>query len=155
MAEVLSLAGDALCLAATALRLTLLPASTPGHNVHLREVSLKEVANHDSLDDSWIVIHDLVYDISKFMHKTRRGKVPNGEKKVCKTILEVWTSCWNTPDVTPPSPSAAFMTTLHSNISSSTSWVVFLLTSVCTVRAKIKNDFQIDACTPLLFAINV
>ena len=32
-------------------------------------ISLKEVADHDSYDDCWIVLYDRVYDVTKFLHE--------------------------------------------------------------------------------------
>jgi len=61
---VFSLAGDAFCLAATALGLTVLPKEK---KPELPEVSLKEVAFHDSGQDCWIVVYDLVYDVTSFL----------------------------------------------------------------------------------------
>ncbi|XP_055684126.1 uncharacterized protein LOC129790586 [Lutzomyia longipalpis] len=35
--------------------------------VELPEISLEEVANHDSATDCWIVIYDRIYDVTKFL----------------------------------------------------------------------------------------
>lgn len=32
-------------------------------------ISLKEVADHDSYDDCWIVLYDRVYDVTNFLHE--------------------------------------------------------------------------------------
>lgn len=32
-------------------------------------ILLKEVADHDSYDDCWIVLYDRVYDVTNFLHK--------------------------------------------------------------------------------------
>jgi cytochrome b involved in lipid metabolism len=65
----LSLAGDAFCLAATALRLAVLPSKE--QKPELPEVNLKQVAFHDSANDCWIIIYDLVYDVTSFLDKVR------------------------------------------------------------------------------------
>lgn len=96
--QVLSLAGDALCIAATALRLATLPktssikedtnekyynttprlspkaATTESCALHsfLPEISLAEVACHDHSSDCWIVVYDLVYDVTKFLQEVRQ-----------------------------------------------------------------------------------
>lgn len=36
------------------------------------QYSLKEVANHDSWDDCWIIIYDRVYDVTKFLGLVRK-----------------------------------------------------------------------------------
>uniref|UniRef100_A0A1L8DYZ1 Putative fatty acid desaturase 2 n=1 Tax=Nyssomyia neivai TaxID=330878 RepID=A0A1L8DYZ1_9DIPT len=35
--------------------------------IELPEISLEEVANHDSSTDCWIVIYDRIYDVTKFL----------------------------------------------------------------------------------------
>jgi hypothetical protein len=71
--QALTLAGDALRLAATALRLSLLPSGSS--NAHadkkLREISLDEVSKHDHADDCWIVVNDMVYDVTNFLNSVR------------------------------------------------------------------------------------
>jgi Cytochrome b5-like Heme/Steroid binding domain len=64
----LSLAGDAFCLAATALRLAVLPKE---QKPELPEVNLKQVAFHDCANDCWIIVYDLVYDVTSFLDKVR------------------------------------------------------------------------------------
>ncbi|XP_049815923.1 uncharacterized protein LOC126263004 [Schistocerca nitens] len=64
-ANLLSLAGDALCLAVTALRL---------RDQQPPQVSLSEVACHDCPDDCWIIINDRVYDITDFLSKHPGGE---------------------------------------------------------------------------------
>lgn len=32
-------------------------------------ISLKEVAEHDSYDDCWIILYDRVYDVTQFLHE--------------------------------------------------------------------------------------
>lgn len=66
-ANLLSLAGDALCLAVTALRLRDQPPQPP-------QVSLAEVACHDCRDDCWIIVYDRVYDITDFLSKHPGGE---------------------------------------------------------------------------------
>ena len=39
------------------------------YNNSLKQISLKEVANHDSWDDCWVIIYDRVYDITQFLHQ--------------------------------------------------------------------------------------
>lgn len=34
-----------------------------------RIIDLAEVANHDTLDDCWIVLYDRVYDVTEFLYK--------------------------------------------------------------------------------------
>ncbi|KDR24001.1 cytochrome b5 type B-like [Zootermopsis nevadensis] len=69
-AELLSLAGDALCLTVTALRL-----SDPTPRVPLQKeagsnpptISLDQVSWHDHCSDCWVVIYDRVYEITDFL----------------------------------------------------------------------------------------
>lgn len=42
------------------------------------EISLLEVAQHDSFNDCWIVIYDRVYDVTKFLHSVSNGVGPAG-----------------------------------------------------------------------------
>lgn len=39
------------------------------YNSSLKQISLNEVANHDSWDDCWVIIYDRVYDITQFLHQ--------------------------------------------------------------------------------------
>ncbi|XP_055710701.1 uncharacterized protein LOC129806260 [Phlebotomus papatasi] len=41
--------------------------SEPEEEIELPEISLEEVANHDSASDCWIVIYDRIYDVTKFL----------------------------------------------------------------------------------------
>lgn len=34
---------------------------------HRRTIALGEVADHDSMDDCWIVLYDRVYDVTRFL----------------------------------------------------------------------------------------
>jgi hypothetical protein len=69
-AGLLSLAGDALCLAVTALRL-----SEPTPRVPVQQeknsnppiISMDQVSWHDHCSDCWIVIYDRVYDVTDFL----------------------------------------------------------------------------------------
>lgn len=60
-------------LAMTALRLTTPPSSDRNNNsthpsLRLRpQITLDEVAYHDTFDDCWIVLYDRVYNITKFL----------------------------------------------------------------------------------------
>jgi cytochrome b involved in lipid metabolism len=69
----LSLAGDALCLAVTALRLS---EPTPPHvpkqqekGINKPTISLDQVSWHDHYADCWVVIYDRVYDITEFLQE--------------------------------------------------------------------------------------
>lgn len=42
------------------------------------EISLLEVAQHDSFNDCWIVIYDRVYDVTKFLHSVSNVVGPAG-----------------------------------------------------------------------------
>lgn len=76
-AEMLSLAGDALCLAVTALHL-----SEPTHRVPKQKetdnnppiISLDQVSWHDHCADCWVVIYDRVYDITDFLQEHPGGE---------------------------------------------------------------------------------
>jgi hypothetical protein len=65
----LSLAGDALCLAVTALRLgeptPRVPKQETSNNPPT--ISLDQVSCHDQKADCWVVIYDQVYDITGFL----------------------------------------------------------------------------------------
>lgn len=37
------------------------------------EISLREVAQHDSIDDCWMVIYDRVYDVTEFLSSVSGG----------------------------------------------------------------------------------
>ncbi|XP_069698600.1 cytochrome b5-like [Periplaneta americana] len=63
--SLLSLAGDALCLAVSALRLS---EPTPP------TVSLDQVSWHDHNADCWVVIYDRVYDITDFLNEHPGGE---------------------------------------------------------------------------------
>ncbi|XP_067001496.2 uncharacterized protein [Anabrus simplex] len=69
-AGLLSLAGDALCLAVTALRLSEPTKKTSSPAI----VSLEEVAWHDNIADCWIVLYDRVYDITSFLSEHPGGE---------------------------------------------------------------------------------
>ncbi|CAD7079702.1 unnamed protein product [Hermetia illucens] len=60
---------DILSIALRALRLDKIPVkSTPGEKYNgLAEISLEEVAEHDNIEDCWVVIYDRVYDVTKFL----------------------------------------------------------------------------------------
>ncbi|XP_030383178.1 cytochrome b5 [Scaptodrosophila lebanonensis] len=40
----------------------------------LPELTLEQVAHHDSYDDCWIVIYDRVYDVTQFLHDHPGGE---------------------------------------------------------------------------------
>jgi len=66
----LSLAGDALCLAVTALRLSEPTPRVPKQQETSNNpptVSLDQVSWHDQRSDCWVVIYDRVYDITGFL----------------------------------------------------------------------------------------
>ncbi|XP_063236194.1 uncharacterized protein LOC134538693 [Bacillus rossius redtenbacheri] len=79
-ASLLSLAGDALCMAVTALRLSPPPPPPPtappppGAAAAEREVTLDQVAWHDRSDDCWVVVYDRVYDVTRFMDQHPGGE---------------------------------------------------------------------------------
>uniref|UniRef100_A0A182IXN5 Uncharacterized protein n=1 Tax=Anopheles atroparvus TaxID=41427 RepID=A0A182IXN5_ANOAO len=59
-------------LAMTALRLSKAPGADGNNNVGhqqrvRKQITLSEVAYHDSYDDCWIVLYDRVYDITSFL----------------------------------------------------------------------------------------
>lgn len=56
-------------LAMTALRLTTTPSNDRNNNnLRLRrQITLDEVAYHDTMNDCWIVLYDRVYDITNFL----------------------------------------------------------------------------------------
>jgi len=69
-AGLLSLAGDALCLAVTALRLSEPTPRVPKQQETSNKpptVSLDQVSWHDQISDCWVVIYDRVYDITGFL----------------------------------------------------------------------------------------
>jgi len=66
----LSLAGDALCLAVTALRLSEPTPRVPKQQETSNNpptISLDQVSWHDQRSDCWVVIYDRVYDITGFL----------------------------------------------------------------------------------------
>lgn len=38
----------------------------------LNQISLKEVAEHDTIDDCWMIIYDRVYDITNFLDQVSK-----------------------------------------------------------------------------------
>lgn len=41
----------------------------------LKYFTLEEIRVHNMINDTWLVIHDKVYDISSFVEEVRRGSV--------------------------------------------------------------------------------
>ncbi|XP_068140714.1 cytochrome b5 [Drosophila tropicalis] len=49
------------------------PQKKPQVKPILTEITLAEVAHHDSFDDCWIVIYDRVYDVTRFLREHPGG----------------------------------------------------------------------------------
>ncbi|GFG35192.1 hypothetical protein Cfor_11683 [Coptotermes formosanus] len=76
-AGLLSLAGDALCLAVTALRLSEPTPRVPKQketSSNPPTISLDQVSWHDHRADCWVVIYDQVYDITEFLPEHPGGE---------------------------------------------------------------------------------
>nr|CAD7451830.1 unnamed protein product [Timema tahoe] len=72
--SLLSLAGDALCMAVTALRLSEAPSPPPVAESTDKIVTLDQVAWHDNSTDCWVVLYDRVYDITNFLYQHPGGE---------------------------------------------------------------------------------
>lgn len=73
-------------LAMTALRLTTTPSNDRNNNnLRLRkQITLDEVAYHDTMNDCWIVLYDRVYDITDFLELVSKQRAVPSQENIFK-----------------------------------------------------------------------